>query len=78
MQIRKRLLKIIAETEQLVRDIEWWNNNRTEHAPMDCEGDRVAAQIGRKAVDALDAGDRESLAKLTDDLLRQLESNAAE
>ena len=35
MHPAKRLAKMIRKTEQLIRDIEWWNANRTEHPPFD-------------------------------------------
>ena len=57
MHPRDRLKKIIDETSQLIIDIQWWNNNRLDVAPFDCEVEQVLLGIARKAASQWDAGD---------------------
>lgn len=47
-QIRRSLLRAIEHHAQLRRDIESWNENRTDAPPFDAGGDLVAEQLARK------------------------------
>lgn len=58
MHPRKRLLKIIGEAEQLIRDVEWWNTHRTDAEPLDCESDRIVLSMARRCLKMWDAGER--------------------
>lgn len=53
----KRLEQIIADAEQLVRDVEWWNRNRTDAPPMDCEPERVMLPMARACLASWDPND---------------------
>lgn len=46
--IQKRFAWVVANCEQFIRDIEWWNKNRTDAPPMDCEAERAMLAIARK------------------------------
>ena len=50
-QILDRLIfrtrRIVAETDQLVRDIEWWNANRNDAPPFDVGRDKVTLKAAR-------------------------------
>jgi hypothetical protein len=65
-RIRRELLTVIRETGQMIRDIEWWNTNRTDVPPMDCEPERVMLQIARQCLAAVDAGDGPESERLAD------------
>jgi hypothetical protein len=54
---RTRCFRIICECEQLIRDVEWWNRNRPNDPPMDCEPERVLLPVARQCLAAWDAGD---------------------
>lgn len=77
-RIRKRLLKIIDECEQFIHDIVWWNNNRTDAEPMDCEPERIMAEKARRCLTAFDAGDREGYMRLSRELAEYAETLALE
>lgn len=55
--MRRRMLRIISETEQIVRDAEWWNANRPDAPPFDVGGDKVVLAKARECLAALDRGD---------------------
>jgi hypothetical protein len=74
-RLLKGLRKIVANCEQLVADIAWWNANRLDAAPFDSGGDLVAAQLGRQLI-ALIEHDEMIPDPLWDRLNAQLESNA--
>jgi hypothetical protein len=57
MHPRRRLQRIIDETQQLIWDIESWCDNRPDQPPIDCEADRVVLSIAKKAAAQWDAGD---------------------
>lgn len=56
--LRRKLLKryraMLAECEQLTRDIQSWNDNRTEHPPFDLGRELVMADGLRKTIAALE------------------------
>jgi hypothetical protein len=53
----KRLNKIIRDTKQIITDIEWWNRNRTDAPPIDCEFERVLLAKALKCRAAWDPDD---------------------
>ena len=53
-RLQRRCAKLLADSEQAVRDIQWWNAHRTEHPPEDCEWFQVQAAGLRKALGALE------------------------
>jgi hypothetical protein len=67
---RTRLMRtchnVISECDQCLRDIAWWNNNRTECPPIDPEGFRVKGLIARAVLKCL-----EERARIPDDLARE-------
>lgn len=65
MHPQKRCAKIVHECEQMILDAEWWNNNRLDAEPMDCEPERVLLPIARKCLAAWDAGDRAEISRLS-------------
>jgi hypothetical protein len=56
-RLRAHLLGVIAEMEQLRRDIEWWNANRTDAAPFDAGGDIATAALARQVLERLEANE---------------------
>lgn len=44
----KRLTKIIRDTRSFIATIEWWNTNRTDAEPMDCEPERLLLAVAEK------------------------------
>ena len=40
-RITRRYDKIIADLEQAIRDVTWWNQNRVDAALFDCGAERV-------------------------------------
>jgi hypothetical protein len=69
MHPRKRCAKIVRECEQFIRDVEWWNANRTDAPPMDCETQRVLLPIARECLEAWDAGDMARVGTLSGRML---------
>jgi len=61
---RARCAKIVRECEQFIRDVEWWNANRTDAPPMDCEPERVLLPVARACLAAWDVGDADKAARL--------------
>ena len=68
IRFRKRLLKIIQECQQIVNDIEWWNNNRLDADPIDCEIEKILVHLGKQALAAYDDGDWDEHARLTSEM----------
>ncbi len=64
-QLRERAIRIRDESEQMVRDVEWWNNNCTDQPPMDCEPERVLARMADDQVAAIDRDDRDEMDRLS-------------
>jgi hypothetical protein len=60
-QLRKRIIrrlrKIIRESLENIAMIEWWNTNRLDQPPLDCEGDRVVVKLAREAMASFLRGD---------------------
>lgn len=55
MHPRKRLAKIIRETSQMIRDIQYWNTINPQHQPFDCETERVVLNLATQAAELWDA-----------------------
>lgn len=76
---KKRLLKnlrrVVAEYEQIARDIAWWNEYRTDAPPMDNGGDLVVAHLGREMIACVEA-DRPIPRELNNRWIEQVEANA--
>lgn len=72
---RRKLLrcyrKALAEVEQIIRDLEWWNENRTDEQPFDVGADKVAASILREIISLLEANENIP-SSLTERLYEQL------
>lgn len=70
MHPRKRVQKIIDECNQMIIDVHWWNNNRLEEQPLDCEQEKVILSLANNAASLWDAGNIESfqveMRKITD------------
>jgi uncharacterized protein YqcC (DUF446 family) len=55
-RLTRRCRKIIDECDQALRDIGWWNENRTEHPPLDPEPFRVHGMLAREVLSYVEAG----------------------
>lgn len=75
MHPRRRLLKIMRDTEALIHDIEWWNRHRADRPPFDCEGDRVLLDKCKKAMAAFEARDMEQFGKMHGEIISQAMAN---
>jgi hypothetical protein len=73
--IRRRLGRTIRNLRLLVDDALAWNGLHPHEQPLDCEQDRVALAIARKALEALEA---DRLADCTRLLRRLMRSMAPE
>lgn len=73
--LRKRLRRIVAECEQISRDIGWWNQNRNDAPPFDNGGDICAARLAREMLHLVET-DQPIPAPLSNRLREQLEANA--
>lgn len=69
-QFRDRMVCLKADFEQYVIDIEWWNNNRTDAPPMDCEPERIAIAVCAEALLAFDQGDDKRFRELSTRLVQ--------
>lgn len=67
-RFRDRMVRMKGKFEQFIRDVEWWNKNRTDAPPMDCEPERVAVSVCDQALAAFDAGDDPRFSELTKEL----------
>ena len=65
MHPRVRCKKIISECEQMIRDVEWWNRNRTDALPLDCEPERVLLPVARACLAAWNSGDMAKVRELS-------------
>lgn len=78
--VRGRLLKslgnAIAEMEQIIRDIGWWNNNRTDCPPFDAEATRVALSKARQVHAIVEADKGPIPDDLWNDLIKALHEDA--
>lgn len=55
----QRWLHVLINThEQIVRDIEWWNANRLDAAPLDHGGDIAVIALAKKVLALIDAEKR--------------------
>lgn len=61
-----RLRKIIREREDMIATVEWWNKNRTDAPPMDCEPERVMLKKARECRAAW--GDRDKYARIAGEM----------
>ena len=50
----RRCRKIIAECDQCLRDIAWWNTNRSECPPIDPEPFRVKGMLARQVLECVE------------------------
>jgi hypothetical protein len=46
-----RFAKVKREMQQLINDVQWWNENRTDADPMDCEPEQVFLSLVRDLPD---------------------------
>ena len=57
-RIIARLRHMVSETEQFIRDVEWWNNHRTDAPPFDCEWERLNLPVFRRLLAAWVSGEQ--------------------
>ena len=74
-RLRRCLRKIVREHQQIRRDIEWWNEYRTDAAPFDVGGTIVAERLAQQCLDLVEA-ERPLPDSLWNQLTKQLEANA--
>lgn len=69
-RIIRRLRKMRRETSQLIRDLEWWNENRVDAQPFDVGWDKVLIGLIDKQLD--EWVKREPDRQLTTQLAKQM------
>lgn len=74
-RLQHGLRKIIADAEQLGRDIAWWNQNRTDAPPFDRGGDLSTAALAKRCL-ALVEGNQPIPSGLWQRLNEQIRTNA--
>lgn len=72
-----KLRRIRAETMQLVRDIESWNQNRTDEDPFDLGAELVMVQLCDQGLAAAANGDAEEYARVANDLVEAAQRAAS-
>lgn len=65
------LRRTIAEAEQMIRDMQWWNENRNDAEPFDIGGTIVYLQLARQCLALVESNQR-----LPDDLWARLTEQA--
>lgn len=70
-----RLRKIIEDAHQFVIDVQWWNANRTDAPPMDCEDMMILGRKARIALQAWDTGSQVEFEAANRDLLDYAENH---
>lgn len=55
--IIRDLTRVREDALQMVRDIEWWNLNRTDSPPFDSGSARVTAKLAQDCIDAVVAAE---------------------
>ena len=58
MHLHERVLRIIDECEQTIRDVESWADNRPSEELLDCEWERVMLQQSHRWLEMWDRGVR--------------------
>jgi glucose dehydrogenase len=61
--------RIIRQCEEMIATVEYWNRNRTDCEPLDCETERVILSVARACLVAIDADDLPEVQRLSDKLL---------
>lgn len=74
-RIRRNGLKLIAELEQVIRDIQWWNRNRTDCPPFDCEWAIIAKSLAQQAQEAWERGDTIESGRITARMVAVMQSD---
>jgi len=54
-RLRRRLVNTIADVQDRIADIEWWNANRPDEQPFDVGGDRVQLKLLLEMLALVDA-----------------------
>lgn len=66
MHPKRRLKKVIAECEQLIRDTDYWNRLNPNEQPIDYEPERVMLSLARPCLDAWNRGDADEITRTAD------------
>lgn len=75
---RRRLEKIIRNCDESIAICQSWNDNRSEHSPMDCEPERIIRRTALACLGALNRDDRNLHARLSHELAEYAEKVLAE
>lgn len=73
-KMRRDLRRMIGELRQLIRDYEWWNNNRLDAEPLDIEPDRVLLSHHLHSLAALERCDMREFNRLSEVALKYAEA----
>ena len=64
-----QLRKIREDCLQSIRDVQFWNTHRTEHAPMDCESERLIVAKCDEGLAAAARGDGDAYCRIAGELV---------
>lgn len=59
-----KLRQIKRDAELFIRDAQWWNTNRPDAAPMDCEDCRVIVALASKGLEAAERNDGDEYSRI--------------
>ena len=74
-RIRSNYVRLIENMDQIVSDIEWWNDNRLDAPPFDCEWAKLGAVRLRQALAAWDARDTVRASELMQEHIEAMEAD---
>jgi hypothetical protein len=72
--LRRRLVRQIRQLSNNIAIARCWNDLHPDQRPLDCEIDRVALQMARRALVAWDAGSVQETSRLIGEMVRYIEA----
>lgn len=76
-RMRRKNMKLRGEFEQMIRDVDSWNENRTDAPPMDCGPERVLLSLVNQSIAAIDRDDMDEHTRLSKEMVAQAERMCA-
>lgn len=76
-RIHRRLDKLIRNTREFIATVEWWNDNRTDCEPLDCEDQKILLQLAIQNKEARTAGRFDECERLGKEMVAVMETACA-